>query len=189
MNNSNVTRIYDGFVKVDLVQTPQGSREVVRATDSVSILLYNPDEGYLLLVQQPRAPMISADNPHGILIETVAGRFDIDLGVKALAVKEAAEEVGAIINEDDVTLLNSGHPLALSPGVLTEKAYLAMARIDIPFGEATDHVFGAEGEGEEIKRIFLRFDAVFDFINSGRCQDLRVYTLLLALSLTESFQK
>ena len=86
---------YDGFLKVYVVETPQGPREVVYATDSISILLYNPDEKYLLLVRQPRAPMISPDNPEGYLVELVAGRFDVELGAKALAVKEAAEEVGA----------------------------------------------------------------------------------------------
>jgi len=179
---------YDGFLKVYVVETPQGPREVVYATDSISILLYNPDEKYLLLVRQPRAPMISPDNPEGYLVELVAGRFDVELGAKALAVKEAAEEVGAIIEESDVILLNGGKPLALSPGVLTERAYLAMARVDVPYGEATDRVFGAADEGEEIQRIFMRFDEITDYLNSGKCEDLRVFTLLSMLLMSEDFE-
>lgn len=31
-------RVYNGFYKIDLLKTPQGPREVVRATDSVAIL-------------------------------------------------------------------------------------------------------------------------------------------------------
>ena len=181
--------VYDGFLKVYVVDTPQGPREVVCATDSISILLYNPDERYLLLVRQPRAPMMSDINPEGNLIELVAGRFDVALGAKALAVKEAEEEVGAVINESDVTLLNNGKPLALSPGVLTERAYLAMAKIDVPFGEATERVFGNSNEGEETQRIFMKFDEVTDYLNSGKCEDLRVFTMLSMVLLTASFCK
>lgn len=176
--------VYDGFLKVHVVQTAEGVREVVHATDSVSILLYNPKEKYVLLVKQPRAPMMSDENPEGLLVETVAGRFDVNLGVEDLAVKEAEEEVGAIIEASDVMVLNGGQPLALSPGVLTERAYLAIAQIDVPFGEATERVFGNKDEGEKIQRIFMQYDEVVDYLNSGDCQDLRVFTLLICAMMS-----
>ncbi|MBT7082138.1 MAG: NUDIX hydrolase [Chloroflexi bacterium] len=187
-NNMPQRLVYDGFLKVKVVETPEGPREVVQVTNSVSILLFNPDEKYVLLIRQARVPMISDSNPGGFIVETVAGRFDINVGVTALAIKEAQEEVGATIEESDVVLLNGGKPLALSPGVLTERAYLAMAKVDVPYGEATDRVFGVADEGESIQRVFMKFDEITDYLNSGQCEDLRVFTLLSMLLMSENFE-
>lgn len=111
-------------------------------------------------------------NPDGEMIELVAGRFDVKVGPKALFVKEAKEEVGAVITEDDVELLNEGRPLALSPGVLTERAYLAFVEIKeshlLP-GES----FGVAEEGEVTNRLWMDEN---EFI-AGPHADLRVYTL------------
>ena len=68
------TRVYDGFIKVDRVETSAATREVVIATDSVAFLVYNKDTDELLLTQQNRVPMISSDNPEGTMLEVGAGR-------------------------------------------------------------------------------------------------------------------
>lgn len=170
-------RVYDGFCKVDIV----GGLEVVRVTDSVSILFYDATNDRVLLVRQPRPAIASADNPEGYITETVAGRFDKNLGVKALAVQEAKEEAGVEIEEDDVLLLNGGRPMALSAGIITEHAYLAFAELNPDRAEEEERIFGVESEGERISRVWVPTAQFLD----GRycCEDLRVFTLRLWFSV------
>jgi len=163
--------VYGGFLKVLAVETEQGTREVVKVTDSVCVLLHLFETQHVLLVNQARAPMVCEDNPTGLITETVAGRFDVNLGPKELAIKEAKEEVGAHIDSQQVMLLNQGKPMALSAGVLTELCYLTYVRINPCMIENTERVFGNKDEGEQIKRIFM---SVKDFL-AQPCEDLRVF--------------
>lgn len=145
---------------------------VVRTSDSCSGLLYHRVRDCVLLVRQNRAPMIRDDNPDGEIVELPAGRFDRAVGPRALFVAEAKEEAGANLAEDDVELLNDGRPLAPSPGVLTERCYLAFAEIREEHLDDGD-TFGLATEHEVTTRVWT---PVQDFLR-GPHEDLRVYTL------------
>jgi len=149
------TRIYDGFVKVDKVQTAAGLREVVLATNSVAFLVYNTDKNEVLLVTQDRAPMMDAHNPRGTILEVGAGRFDNKIGVRGLVVKELKEELGVTATEDEILVLNDEIPLALSPGVLTERQYLAYVEVTSDRIDPTIKLYGEPKEGESIVRRFI----------------------------------
>ncbi len=149
------TRVYDGFVKVDKVQTAAGPREVVLATDSVAFLVYNRDRDELLFATQDRAPMMRADNPQGTILEVGAGRFDIQIGVRGLVVKELKEELGVTATEAEVQVLNDEIPLALSPGVLTERQYLAYVEVTSDRIDPAKRLYGERKEGESIIRRFV----------------------------------
>ncbi len=149
------TRVYDGFVKVDKVETPGGLREVVVATNSVAFLVYNKDTDELLFATQDRAPMIRPDNPDGTILEVGAGRFDIKIGVRGLVVKELKEELGVTATEDEVQVLNGEIPLALSPGVLTERQYLAYVEVISDRIDPSKRLYGERNEGESIARRFI----------------------------------
>ena len=112
--------LYDGFVKV--TKDTETGFEIVTVADSVGFLIWNKDKNEVLFTLQFRAPMGCS------LMEVPAGRFDKNVCIKELVVKEAKEEVGVTITEDDVILLNNGKPLAVAPGVLTERCYLAYVR-------------------------------------------------------------
>lgn len=172
--------VWDGFYKLEVVQTPQGEREIVHATNSVNVLFYNRQERYVLLVRQPRVAMATSENPKGLITETVAGRFDVKIGVKGLIIKEAKEEAGVEIKEEQIEMLNNGQAMALSAGACTEKAYLAICEINASMIEVQERIFGVADEGEEIERIFLSFDDLGTYV----CEDLRVFTLLQYLSLS-----
>lgn len=154
--------VFDGFFKLEKHRIPGMGFPVmiVRATDSAAVLLFDSRKRRVLLVKQPRVAMCRDDNPSGEIIELVAGRFDVNLGPKALVVKEAREEVGVELDEDDVVVLNGGAPLALSAGVLTERCYLLAA--DIAKGRIIEpddgKVFGVPEEGERIQRIWVDMD-------------------------------
>jgi len=168
--------VHDGFFKLYVADTTDGPREIVEATDSVNILLYDPLIRRILLVVQPRASMVREDNPTGQIVETIAGRFDVDLSAKELIVKEASEEAGIKLSVDQVEMLNNGVPMAVSAGMTTERAYLAIARVKIESLESLDDgkEFGAPDEGEHIERIFYDFDQLHDIV----WQDVRAYALV-----------
>jgi hypothetical protein len=121
-DKSGTQLLYDGFVKV--IKHLETGHEIVSVTDSVAFLIRDKSTDRVLFTIQKRVPMGSA------LIEVPAGRFDVDLDIKELVVKEAKEEVGVTITEDDIILLNNGKPLAVAPGVLTERCYLAYVEVD-----------------------------------------------------------
>ncbi len=149
------TRVYDGFVKVDKVQTGAGPREVVLATDSVAFLVYNKDTDELLFASQDRVPMRRPDNPNGTILEVGAGRFDLKIGVRGLVVKELKEELGVKATEAEVQVLNDDIPLALSPGVLTERQYLAYVEVTTDRIDPAKRLYGERTEGEAIARRFI----------------------------------
>lgn len=164
---------YQGFYRLDIYLVGKNHHEVVTASDSVCALFYLKDQDKVLLVRQPRVAMATDDNPHGFITELVAGRFDVDLGPKALVVKEAAEEVGAKITEDQVMLLNNGEPVAVSSGMTNEKSHLAYVEITSDMIEMEEREFGLAEEGEKIQRVWLE---VQDFLDHC-CEDLRVFAL------------
>jgi len=172
-----VRRIHDRFLKVEEWQVPgvPHTNEIVRATDSVTVLLRDIERDRVLLVKQRRVAMCTDENPEGWLTELVAGRFDVDLGPIDLVIKEAQEEAGVTLKREDVRLLNQGEPLALSAGILTERAYLAYATFvpDQLSGDDTD-TFGVQTEGEAITRVWMSTNA---FLLLYTPEDLRVFAL------------
>ena len=169
----NTERVYNGFFKVDLVKTPRGTQEVVRATDSITILFYNSSDKTVLLVREPRTSIITEENPQGLMTGNVAGRFDVDLSPRALAVKEAFEEAGITINESDVVLLDNGLPMAVNAGMIDEKCYLAFAIIETHNIETDERIFGNPEEGESIERIWMTIEEFVKY--QPEC--LKVFTL------------
>lgn len=167
-------RVYDGFFKIDRVKTIVGWREVMVETDAISIFLYDEERRRVLLIRQPRPGCINAENPNGLVTETVAGRFDGDYSVRELAIKEAKEEAGVDLDPADVGILNRGNLMTISAGATTGKTYLAYAKIRPGKLEFEERVFGAQDEGESIERLWIPVDDLPNF----QCEDLRVFALI-----------
>ncbi len=161
--------VYQGFLRV----AKQDRIEVVHATNSVGILFWIRETDEIVLTRQPRKAMIVVGNPEGLFLEVPAGRFDVKLGVVGLVVKEGHEEVGATFDECDVVILNDGEPLALSPGVLTERMYLTVVELRQDQLEAGDRIFGNPGEGERITRLRVSADEFINMIH----EDMKTWAL------------
>ncbi len=144
--------LYKGFLTVE--KDLETGYEIINATDSIAVLIHVVDQRTVILISQPRTPMKTKENPEGISHEMPAGRFDIEIGTKALMVKEVWEEARAKITEDAIFLLNDGKPVSLSPGILTEVMYLGYAEItslqmeEVPEGM----LLGLAEEHEKITR-------------------------------------
>lgn len=167
------TTLYKGFFTVVGVPIGPITYEMVLATDSVSLLVYHRTRRQVVLVKQNRPPMACTDNPDGKTIELVAGRFDVDLPPTALMVKEAEEEIGATIKEEDIELLNNGQPLFVSAGMTNEKCYLGYVEIDDSMIIQDERTFGVAEEGEVIERIWMNIE---DFLSQA-CECVRVMTM------------
>jgi 8-oxo-dGTP pyrophosphatase MutT (NUDIX family) len=159
--------LYDGFVKV--MKDIKTGFEIVSVTDSVAFLIWNKNKDEVLFTLQYRAPVGCS------LTEVPAGRIDKDIDVKELVVKEAQEEVGVTITEDDIILLNNGKPLTVAPGVLTERCYLAYVEVSSSMIEESNRVFGIPEEGEEIQRIFIPVNDLYMM----EFEDMKTYALIL----------
>jgi 8-oxo-dGTP pyrophosphatase MutT (NUDIX family) len=170
----NTKIVHQGYFTFEILETSAGPREILRTSDSLSVLFYDPVNRRIILVRQPRESMISQDNPEGLITETVGGRFDVKLGTRALAVKEAKEEIGAEVTEEEVILLNHDRPMALSAGALTEKAYLAFVELKSNQIENEERLFGLASEGERIRRIYVSVNDLENYI----CEDVRVFALI-----------
>ncbi len=144
---------------------------VVRTSDSVAGLLYDVTSDRVLLIRQQRPAMVRDDNPDGAITEMVAGRFDVKLSPKALLIKEAREEAGVEITEDEVELINRGVPMALSTGVLTERCFGAFAIIRPDKVAKGDEGYGVPEEGEKIARVWMSAE---EFVNAQHA-DWRVW--------------
>lgn len=118
----------------------------------MEVLVYVRELHSVVLIEQQRFPMETRSNPDGVVTECVAGRFDARLSVRELAAQEVFEEIGVSIKPERITVLNGGRPLALSPGILTEKMYIAFAEVSARECKSSRRLFGNRREGERIKR-------------------------------------
>lgn len=147
----NTRRVYDGYLKVDVLETEKTPWEIARAKPAVALFLFNKSNNCALFVRQCRPSMISPENPSGILIEAVAGRLDKPgFTVEQIASAEAHEEAAVIISPRRIVRLNGKKPLSSSAGMTDELIYLAYGEITNDDFDKRKKVLGAEGEGEEI---------------------------------------
>lgn len=175
----DVTVLHSGYFTYVRDNRLGRNREVLRTTNSVSLLVYVEDQGTIILVQQPREPRISATNPTGMVVESISGRFDGAYTVKELAVKEAHEEAGLDIYPNQVEVLNFNQPMSISAGALTEVAYLCLATIQSSQVGIDVGIFSAEGEDERIERMMFPVETLDQCI----WEDVRVFALIKELQL------
>lgn len=163
-----------GFYPKELLH--QGGRiyERIRASDSANVLVHDRTNDRILLVRQWRPGMVQDNRSDAMITETVAGRFDKDLHPRALLAKELLEEAGVRVSPGDITLLNLRKPMAVSAGSSTECAYLAHVEIHANQIEPEERVFGAEDEGEQIRRVWIPVKDLESYV----CEDLRVFALI-----------
>jgi hypothetical protein len=162
--------LYRGFLSV---YRAINGHEIVKVTDSVAFLVHVVDTSQIILVEQYRPAMECESNPTGKLLEVGAGRFDIKASVIELVRKEALEELGVDTFEKNIELINSGKSLALSPGVLTERQYLAYVRVPSAQVDPEQRTYGADHD-ESIQRVFININE----LPSRVWEDMKTFALI-----------
>lgn len=145
-------------------------REAYDRGNGATILLYNKDQGTVILTRQFRLPTFINGNPDGMLIETCAGLLDKDDPENCIK-RETEEETGYHIN--DVKKVFEAY---MSPGSVTEILYFFVAAYtkDMKITEGG----GIAEEQENIEVLELPYIKALQMIDSGEIKDGKTIMLL-----------
>jgi nudix-type nucleoside diphosphatase (YffH/AdpP family) len=150
------------------------TREVEDHGDAACVLPYDSVRRCVMLVKQPRAPLLMRNEPDHIW-EAPAGILD-EADPAACARREALEETGLRLGE--VEALGAFWSM---PGVSAERIHLFLA----PYNE-TDKVAAGGGladENEQIELAEVSFEDAFSAADAGQITDMKTWALLQALRL------
>ncbi len=166
--------VYDGHFKMLKYQlkhrlfagswTEVFEREVYARGDAVCVLLYDPKQDAIVLLEQFRVGATDREfSPW--LLEIVAGVFEPDERPEEVAVREVAEETGVKINIDAVRYVCDYLP---SPGGTSERVYIYYALVD---ATAVGGVFGLPSEHEDIKVQVVSRRQAFSWVKRGKIKN------------------
>lgn len=118
------------FITTSLARYSQNgvdkSWEIVKAHDSVAILIYHREKDAFILVKQFR-PAVYLNNNEGMTIELCAGLVDKDLSLVQIAKEEIDEECGYDVPLESIEKITSFHT---SVGFAGSKQMLYYAEVD-----------------------------------------------------------
>lgn len=177
-------REYDGFFKIDKAvlryERFDGtmSEPVTRLNfnrgDSVGVLLYDPAEEAVILVEQFRYPAYLGDGP-GWLLEIVAGIQEEGQSLLSVAQSELLEETGYTV--DSLTPILTFYP---SPGGSSERIHLYLGLVGP--GSHVGPGGGAEREGEDVRLAKIPLKEALTMIENGQICDGKTIIALQWLS-------
>lgn len=150
------------------------TREVFVVGDAVTVLPYDPVRDRVLLIEQFRMGPFGRGDPLPWQLEAIAGRIDPGETPEDAARREAVEEAGLVLGA--LEKVAEYYP---TPGAVAEYLYSYVALCDLPDGVAG--VFGAEGEGEDIKGHLLSFDRLVEVMAAGEIGNAPLLLTLLWL--------
>ncbi|KEA64933.1 ADP-ribose pyrophosphatase [Marinobacterium lacunae] len=161
-------RVFDGYFKMYRLKLVHRrfhggevsiQRELFRRGNAVCVLLYDPHQDAVVLVEQFRVGALEA--PEGPwLLELVAGIVEPGETAVDVAVRESDEEAGLAIS--GVRPISRFLP---SPGASDEWIDLMFACVDAREAEG---VHGLPEEGEDIKVQVIDAEAAFELVRAGR---------------------
>ena len=168
-------RVWDGYFKVDVVETiSEGKREVVRARPAICLLLHNPSKNNVILIMQNRPAMILNKRPYGTITEVVAGRLNKSNHTpRQIASDKAWHKAGIRIAPEKIMLLNNQIPMASSPGFSDEMVYYAYGEIGNENIDFTRGTFGDPKENEHTTRVFFTIEEFENHI----CETIHTFAL------------
>ncbi|MGB0734098.1 MAG: NUDIX domain-containing protein, partial [Pontibacterium sp.] len=160
-------RCYDGFFKLDRLTLKhatfdggevQVERELLVRRDAVCVLLFDPHNDVVVMVEQLRVG--AYDHPRGPwMLEVVAGIVEDGETPEDVARREAMEESGV-----EVTELIPITCYSPSPGGTRENIHLYCALID---STGIGGVHGLHAEGEDILVHLLDSVSLFSMVREG----------------------
>lgn len=147
------------------------SRESYNRGNGTGILLYNVENGTVILTRQFRMPIYQTHQDEAMSIEVCAGAIDTNESPERTIIREVEEEVGYKIKEVKEVMT-----AYTSPGALTEKMFLYIA----PYSKAmkVDEGGGVADEHEEIEVLEMPFSKALEMMASGDIRDAKTIILL-----------
>ncbi len=102
--------------------------EIVKASDSVAILIFNEESNAFVCVRQFRPAVYMQDRAtNGVTVELCAGILDKDLSIEETASEEILEECGFRVEPSKLEKITSFYT---SVGFAGSKQYLYFAKVD-----------------------------------------------------------
>jgi len=148
----------------------QHSREAYDRGNGATILLYNKQQGTVILTRQFRMPTYLNGNADGYLIECCAGLLDKDNPEDCIR-KETEEETGYKISS-----VQKAFEVYMSPGSVTEILYCFTAEYNKEMKVSDGG--GLQEETENIEVLELPFTRAMEMITSGEIKDAKTIMLL-----------
>lgn len=148
----------------------QQHREAYDRGNGATILLYNREQGTVILTRQFRMPTYVNGNETGMLIETCAGLLDQDNPEDCIR-RETEEETGY-----KVTDVRKVFEAYMSPGSVTEILYFFVA--EYSKAHKVNEGGGLEHDQEDIEVLELSFQQALDMMASGDIRDGKTIMLL-----------
>ena len=154
-------------------------REVYNCGDAIAILLYNKENGTIVLTKQFRMAVHQNEKSDGMMIEVCAGLLDGDTPV-VCAKKESLEETGYKLEKVEKIF-----EAYMVPGTVTQKVHYFIAEYTSEMRVTLGG--GADYETENIEVLELPFDNAFDMIKTGGITDAKTIMLLQYAKLNGVF--
>jgi ADP-ribose pyrophosphatase len=181
--------LHDGFFKVDRFDIQHQlftggrsgifSRELFERGEAAAVLLYDPQKDVVILTEQFRIGAAFDSNASSPwLLEVVAGMVEDGEHAEEVAIREAQEEAGCIIQ--DLIPISSYWS---SPGGTSEKIHLYCALLD---SKDVGGIHGLEHEQEDILVRLFPFEQAYDGIASGEINNAATIIALQWLKLNQS---
>ncbi len=146
------------------------SREAYDRGNGATILLYNKEQGTVILTRQFRLPSFINGNESGMLIEACAGLLDKDNAEECIK-RETEEETGY-----KVSSVQKIFEAYMSPGSVTEMLtfFVAAYEKDMKITEGG----GLEDDHEDIEVLEISFREAMSMIVNGEIKDAKTIMLL-----------
>ncbi|MBU2882850.1 ADP-ribose diphosphatase [Psychrosphaera sp. B3R10] len=187
VKNLKKETIYQGFFKLEQYSFQHSLfaggesavvyREILERGDAVAVLPYDPKTNQLVFIEQIRIGAIN-DKKSPWLLEVVAGMIDKDETKEQVALREAEEEAGLIV-EELIPMLN----YLSSPGGTTERIHLFLGIVDTT---EVGGIYGLAEEQEDIKVHVMDFDDALDLFNQGVIDNASTVICIQWLALNKS---
>jgi GDP-mannose pyrophosphatase NudK len=162
-------KITYGFTKKDGSEHVN-VREVYDRGNGATILLYNKEQGTVILTRQFRLPSFINGNSDGMLVEACAGLLDKDNPEDCIK-RETEEETGYQVT--DVRKIFEAY---MSPGSVTELLYFFVAEYTKAMKVSDGG--GIEEEQENIEVLEMSLDEAMRKIDTGEIKDGKTIMLL-----------
>ncbi len=165
----NSKLMYQGFCSIkqislqhslfDQTLSPVITREVVLSSRVVGVLLCDPIQNTILMIEQFR-PGVYESGGSPWIMEIVAGRVDAEESWETSAYREALEETACVIHH--LMPIVEYYP---SPGVCDEKVKLYCGLFDSTGSD--QRICGVKAEQEDIRTCLMTTDQAFSALKAG----------------------
>lgn len=136
------------------------SREFVQRQDAAAVILYDPTQHKVVMIEQFRVGLIHATDESPWMLEIVAGLLEDDESIEEAICRESIEEAGCNIKR----LIKIGE-FYNSPGGFSEKTTVFCGLVDV---DGVAGIHGVAAEDEDILVHVISPEALFTALERGQ---------------------